>query len=168
MAVGVGIGMPSRAPSRTVRRAGSNRALPSPSGARFRASSAPVISPTVVLTAGGRQKELLVRGGEFESEITLDEGRNLIRVDTADASGGMAADMVEVIYSAPVDVPIARMDLVVKVGYDTARGSLSTSHKWAPHPFYRNSGQAAAPEFKSDVGAKGGAVSRYLYNRCRI
>jgi hypothetical protein len=37
---------------------------------------------SVVLTAGGIQKELLVREGEFESEIVLEEGRNLIRVDT--------------------------------------------------------------------------------------
>lgn len=114
---------------------------------------------SVVLTAGGRQKELLVRGGEFESEIALDEGRNLIRVDTADASGEMASDMVEVIYSAPVDPQMARMDLLVRIEYSGAGGSMSTSHKWTPHPLYRNSGQGAAPEFQEDGGAKGGSVS---------
>lgn len=114
---------------------------------------------SVVLTAGGRQKELLVREGEFESEVTLDEGRNLLRVDTADASGEMASDMVEVVYSAPVDPQMARMDLVVRIEYSVGGGSLSTSHKWAPHPLYRDSGHAVAPEFKEDHGPKGGSVS---------
>ena len=114
---------------------------------------------SVVLTYNGRQRELLVRGGEFESEITLDEGRNLIRVDTADASGETAADMVEVVYAAPVDPAKTRIDLVVRIEHNAAGAVLSTQHKWAPHPLSKGSGQAAAPEFKEDGGAKGGTVS---------
>ena len=114
---------------------------------------------SVVLTLGGRQRELLVRGGEFESEVALDEGRNLIRVNTADASGVTAADMVEVVYNAPVDQPKTRMDLIVRIEYNAAGATLSTTHKWAPHPLSKGSGQAASPEFKVDGGSKGGTVS---------
>lgn len=114
---------------------------------------------SVVLTHSGRQRELLVRDGEFESEISLDEGRNQIRVDTADATGVTAADMVEVVYATPVDPAKTRMDLVVRIEHNAAGAVLSTQRKWAPHPLAKGMAQTAAPEFKEDGGAKGGTVS---------
>ena len=114
---------------------------------------------SVVLTFGARQRELLVRDGEFESEVVLDEGRNLIRVDTSDVDGKTAADTVEVIYAVPVDPAKTRIDLVVRVEHNAPGAILSTSHKWAPHPLSKGPGQAVAPEFKVDGGSKGGTVS---------